>query len=61
VGGERRCVVETMNKPIIKPAKPPRRKPKLNGNYKPKRIFLETLIGYQEAALTKPIDSYGEI
>jgi hypothetical protein len=33
------------------------KKPKL---YKPKRIFLETLIGYQEARLVKTLDNFTE-
>jgi len=34
------------------------KKPKLKGNYKPKRIFLETLVGYCEAGLCKTLDEW---
>jgi hypothetical protein len=34
------------------------RKPNLKPIYKPKRIFLETLIGYQEASRVRAIDQW---
>jgi hypothetical protein len=35
------------------------KKPKLENCYKPKRIFLETLIGYCEASKVKTLDQFG--
>jgi hypothetical protein len=35
------------------------KKPRLEDHYKPKRIFLETLIGYCEASKVKTLDQFG--
>jgi len=41
-----------------KPKKNPHKTGKTYTTYQPKRIFLETLIGYQEASLTRTLNNY---